>query len=64
MTLELDELERASLLALVGLAVSVMQNNEQHGREFIKALSQEGMEAICKALVEKISGEVADADAD
>lgn len=56
MTLELDELERASLLALVGLAVSVMQNDEENGREFIKALSQEGMEAICKALVEKING--------
>jgi hypothetical protein len=61
MTLELNELERASLLALVGLAVSVMQNDEENGREFIKALSQEGMEEVCKRLVEKLNSVVASA---
>lgn len=61
MTLELDELERATLLALVGLAVSVMQNDEANGREFIKALSQEGMEPLAKALVEKLNAEATDA---
>jgi len=61
MTLELNELERASLLALVGLAVSVMQNDEENGREFVKALSQEGMEEVCKRLVEKLSSVVASA---
>lgn len=61
MTLELSELERASLLALVGLAVSVMQNDEETGRGFISALSQQGMEGVCKALVEKLSEQVADA---
>jgi hypothetical protein len=61
MTLELNELERASLLALVGLAVSVMQNDEENGREFVKALSQEGMEEVCKRLVEKLGSVVASA---
>lgn len=56
-TLELNELERASLLALVGLAVAVMQNDEENGREFIRALSQEGIEGICKSLVERLNGE-------
>lgn len=61
MTLQLNELESASLLALVGLAVSVMQNDEATGREFITALSQEGMEQVCKALVEKINAGRVDA---
>ena len=61
MTRELNELERAALLALVGLAVSVMQNDEENGREFIKALSQEGMEDICKGLIEKLNGGIASA---
>jgi len=55
MTLELNELERAALLALVGLSVSVMQNDEENGREFIKALSQEGMEGVCKELIERLN---------
>jgi hypothetical protein len=56
MTLELNELERAALLALVGLAVSVMQNDEENGREFIQALSQSGIEPVCRSLVEKLNG--------
>jgi hypothetical protein len=64
MTLELNELERASLLALVGLAVAVMQNDEENGREFITALSQPGIQEICKSLVERLNGESADANAD
>ena len=58
MNIDLDELERASLLALVGLAVAVMQNDEENGKEFIKALSQEGMEQVCRGVVEKINATV------
>lgn len=58
MVIELDELERASLLALVGLAVAVMQNDEENGKEFIKALSQEGMEQVCRGVVEKVNAAV------
>jgi hypothetical protein len=59
MILDLNELERASLLALVGLAVAVMQNDEENGREFIAALSQPGIQELCKGLVERLNGEIA-----
>lgn len=58
-TLELTELERAALLALVGLSVSVMQHDEQNGRQFVAALSQPGMEEVCRRLVERLSEEAA-----
>ena len=54
--MDMSELERAALLAMVGLAVSVMQNDEETGKEFIAALSQEGMEQVCRGVVEKLSG--------
>lgn len=64
MRIDLDEIETGALLALVGLAVSVMQNDEENGRGFIAALSQPPMEAICKALVEKLNTEARDVQLD
>lgn len=57
-TITLNELDRATLLALVGLAVAVMQSDEENGRALVSVLSQPGMEAVCKSLVERLHGEV------
>lgn len=54
-TLSVTDMEAATLLSLVGLAVAVMQNNEEQGREFISALSQPGIEATARSIVEKCS---------
>lgn len=54
-TLAVTDMEAATLLSLVGLAVAVMQNNEAQGREFISALSQPGIEATARSIVEKCS---------
>lgn len=54
-TLSVTDMEAATLLSLVGLAVAVMQNNEEQGREFISALAQPGIEATARSLVEKCS---------
>lgn len=58
LTLRLNALDRAVMLALVGLAVSVMQNDEENGRQFIATLSQEGIEPIAKSLVERLNAEI------
>ena len=55
MTLELSELERASLLALVGLAVAVMQDDRESGQEFATMLSAPEMETLCRIVVEKLN---------
>lgn len=59
--LEFSPMEHATLLGLVGLAVSVMQGNEEQGRAFIKTLSQPGIEATAKALIEKLNADAEDA---
>jgi hypothetical protein len=48
-------MEHATLLGLVGLAVSVMQNDEAQGRAFISTLSQPGVQDAAKAIVERLS---------
>lgn len=58
LTLRLNALDRATLLAMVGLAVSVMQNDEENGRAFIATLSQQGIEPIAKSLVERLNAEI------
>lgn len=58
LTLHLNALERAVTLALVGLAVSVMQNDGENGRAFIATLSQEGVEPIAKSLFERLNAEI------
>lgn len=55
--LELTPMQHATLLGLVGLAISVMQNNEEQGREFISTLTQPGVEETAKALVEMLNGD-------
>lgn len=62
MTLDLNELEHASLMALVGLAVSVMQQEEEIGRKFISTLSQPGIQEVCKSLVERLAAGIDDAE--
>lgn len=44
-------------MALVGLAISVMQNDRQRGEEFIQLLSSQGLESVCMALVERLSND-------
>ena len=55
MSLEMSPMEHATLLGLVGLAVSVMQNDEEQGRAFISTLSQPGVQDAAKAIVERLS---------
>ena len=55
MSLEMSPMEHATLLGLVGLAVSVMQNDEEQGRAFINTLSQPGVPDAAKAIVERLS---------
>lgn len=57
--LHLNSLDRATLLALVGLAVSVMKSDEENGRSFIATLSQDGIEPIVKSLFERLNTELA-----
>lgn len=54
-TLTVTDMEAATLLSLVGLAVAVMQNDEERGREFIATLGQPGIEAAARTIVEKCS---------
>jgi len=53
--MEFTPMEHATLLGLVGLAVSVMQHNEEQGRQFVATLTQPGIEATAKALIEKLN---------
>ena len=55
MTLDLDLMERSALLAMVGLAVAVMQNDTQNGPMFVDALSGMEMQPICQRVVEKLN---------
>lgn len=51
--LDLTEMEAATLLSLVGLAIAVMQSDEDAGRGHIESLSLPGIEPVAKAIVEK-----------
>lgn len=51
--LDLTDMEAATLLSLVGLAVAVMQNDEVAGKGHIEALSLPGIEPTAKRIVEK-----------
>jgi len=55
MNLDLDLMERSALLAMVGLAVAVMQNDTQNGPMFVDALSGMEMQPICQRVVEKLN---------
>lgn len=61
MTLTVNDLEHGALLALVGLAVAVMQHDRHNVDEFSKILSQPGMEGVCQALVERLGATEEDA---
>jgi hypothetical protein len=51
---EFAPIEYATLLGLVGLAVSVMQSDEEKGRDYIKLLSNPAIEKVAQSVVEKI----------
>jgi len=55
MSLEMSPMEHATLLGMVGLAVSVMQDDEVQGRAFINMLSQPVVQDAAKAVVERLS---------
>jgi hypothetical protein len=55
MTLELSELERASLLALVGLSMAVMRDDRARAQEFADILSSHEIEALCCIVVERLN---------
>lgn len=55
--LDLTPMQHATLLGLVGLAISVMQNDEAQGRAFISTLTQPGVEETAKAIVEMLNGD-------
>lgn len=61
MTLTVNDLEHGALLALVGLAVAVMQHDRANVDEFAKILSQPGMDSVCQALVERLGATEEDA---
>jgi len=54
--LDLTPVERAALMALVGLAVTVMQNDRENGQQFIELLSAKEMEGVCMGLVHRLNG--------
>jgi hypothetical protein len=53
-TMEFSPMEHATLLSLVALGISVMQGDEDGGREHVILLSSPGIEAQAKALVPKL----------
>jgi len=55
--LDLTPMQHATLLGLVGLAIAVMQNNEEQGRAFISTLTQPGVEETARAIVEMFNGD-------
>ena len=58
MHIELNEVEKFALLAMVGLAVAVMQNDTQNGPSFIEMLGAPEMQSVCKNVVEKLNAVV------
>jgi hypothetical protein len=54
-SLDLTPMEHAVLMALVGLAVAVMQGDEERGPELVKTLTQPGVEAVAKSITEKLA---------
>ena len=51
---EFAPIEYATLLGLVGLAVSVMQSDEEQGRDYIKLLSNPAIEKAAAGVVDKL----------
>lgn len=51
-TLSLTPMEHATLVSLAALAIAVMQNDEERGKEHIAVLSQHGVEAAAKSVLE------------
>lgn len=54
-TLTFSPIEHVTLLSLAALAVAVMQNDEERGREHVTLLSQPGIDAVAKSLMEKLA---------
>ena len=52
--LEFTPMEHATLVSLTALAIAVMQNDEERGREHIAILSYPGVEAAAQALIGKL----------
>ena len=53
-TLELTPMEHATLVSLAALAVAVMQNDEERGRQHITVLSAPGVEAAAQAVIKTL----------
>lgn len=51
---EFAPVEYATLLGLVGLAVAVMQSDEEQGRDYIKLLSNPAIEKAAAGVVDKL----------
>ena len=56
---DLAPVEYATLLGLLGLAISVMQNDEKQGREYIRLLSHPSIEKAVAGVVEKMMSDKA-----
>ena len=56
-TLTLTPVERGALMALVGLAVSVMKSDRETGQQFAALLSNPTMEEVCFALIDRLNGD-------
>jgi len=53
-TLDFTPMEHATLISLTALGIAVMQGDQERGTEHMKILSQPGVEASAKALLEKL----------
>lgn len=53
-TLELTPMEHATLVSLTALAIAVMQNDEERGREHITMLSAPGVQAAAEAVIKTL----------
>lgn len=53
-TLTFTPMEHATLVSLTALAIAVMQNDEERGREHIAVLSSPGAETAAQALIAKL----------
>jgi precorrin-6B methylase 1 len=57
MSVQIDftPMEHATALSLVALAIAVMQNDDERGREHITLLSQPGIEESARTVLEKLT---------
>jgi hypothetical protein len=53
-TITFTPMEHATLVSLTALAIAVMQNDEERGREHIAVLSSPGVETAAQALIGKL----------